>query len=126
MDQELAKNPTASGLSGSVEAATGNSGTAGVSQTATNFLFTFLPPTPPLSGTRDETDGVQTAGQVLAGTYVVNGDTSGSITLTQPGAEKYVIYVLDNPKSSANMIQHFVMINVDPANANPAVIFGER
>jgi hypothetical protein len=126
MDPATASNPRAAQLAGSLEAVTGNSGTANVAQTASNFQFVLLPPTPPFTGTRDETDGGQIAGQVIAGTFVVNGDSSGSLTFSTPGVENYVMYVLDNPKSSENLIQHFVMINVDKTVTNPAVIFGER
>ena len=129
MDQQPVSSPSPTELAGSFEAATGSSGTTAVSQTATNFLFTSLVPTFTLSGTRDETDGGQNAGQVLAGTYTVSfQDGSGTVKITPTGLtpENYVMYVLDNPKPSGSMIQHFVMINVDPANANPAVIFGER
>jgi len=126
MDQALATNPRAAELAGSMEAVTGNSATNLVTQTATNFQFVLLPPTPPFTGARDETAGVQTAGQALAGTFIVNGDSSGSLTFTQPDAENYVLYVLDNPKASNSLIQHFVMINVDKTTTSPAVIFGER
>jgi hypothetical protein len=126
MDQQLITKPTAGEMTGSFEAVTVSSGTAGVSQTATNFLFTSLSLDSTLTGTRDETDGGQKGGQILAGTYLANGDGSGSIALTQPAKENYVLYILDNPKSSGNRIQHFVMINVDPATTSPAVIFGER
>jgi hypothetical protein len=126
MDQAIATNPRAAELAGSMEAVTGNSAASTVPQTASNFQFILLPPTPPFTGARDRTDGGQTAGQALAGTFVVNGDSSGSLVLTQPGAENYVLYVLDNPKSSNSLIQHFVMINVDKTVSSPAVIFGER
>jgi hypothetical protein len=126
MNPASASNPRAAQLAGSLEAVTGNSGTSSVAQTASSFQFVLLPPTPPFTGTRDETDGGQTQGQVVAGTFAVNSDSSGSITFSQPPAENYVIYVLDNPKSSENLIQHFVMIEVDKIVTNPAVIFGER
>jgi hypothetical protein len=65
------------------------------------------------------------------GTYVVNFDSSGTIALTSPAAANYVMYMLDNPlldknNKFSNIIQHFVMINVDKTNSNPSVIFGER
>jgi hypothetical protein len=126
MDQALATNPRAALLAGSMEAVTGYAAASTVPQTASNFQFVLLPPTPPFTGARDETDGVQTAAQALAGTFIVNGDSSGSLTFTQPAAENYVLYVLDNPKASNSLIQHFVMINVDQTTTSPAVIFGER
>ena len=35
------------------------------------------------------------------------------------------VYPIDDPKPSF-LVQHFEMIDVDPTNKNPTVIFGER
>ncbi|HEY1401946.1 MAG TPA: hypothetical protein VF953_10180 [Terriglobales bacterium] len=124
MDQQPGSNFAPSELAGSFEAATSSSGTSGVSQVAINLLMTSVVPTFTVSGTRDETDGGQNT-QALAGAYTADLDGTGTITLTQPAAESYVIYLLDNTKGGGP-IQHFVMMNVDPANTNSSIIFAER
>jgi hypothetical protein len=128
MDQQPGSNFAASELAGSFAAATVNSSTAGASQTAANILFKSVVPDSTLTGKRDETDGGQFAGQSLTGTYSVDNFTgAGTLVLTQPGPENYVIYVLDNSdKKTESMSQRFVMINVDSTNSDPSIIFGER
>jgi len=123
MDPQTGSNFAGSELAGSFEAATASSATSGVSPMATNFLFISALPNFTLAGVRDLTGVAQP--QTLAGTYTVDVSGTGTMQLTQPAAENYVIYFFDNPKPS-NTIQHFVMINVDSANANPAITFGER
>jgi hypothetical protein len=92
-----------------------------------NLLMTTAIPHFTVAGTQDEADSSLNAGLTLAGTGDLSGTTAtGTITLTQPAATKYVFYPLDNPKQSGFLIQHFEMIDVDPANTNPTVIFGER
>jgi hypothetical protein len=124
MDPQTGGNFAGSELAGSLEAATGSSATSGVNPMAVNFLFTSIVPNFTVAGVRDLTGDPQP--ETLAGTYSVDVTGTGTIKLTQPGAENYVIYFLDNPSKSGDMIQHFVMINVDSTNTNPAVIFGER
>ena len=116
-------------MTGSFDAATVSSGTLGVSQVAMNLLMTSGTPNSTVSGQQDETEtgGVLNSGQTLAGTYNVQFDGTGTIKLTQPpppALENYVIYALDTSKQG--QAQHFVMINVDPSNTNPSVIFAER
>ncbi len=124
MDQQPGSNFAPSELAGSFEAATGNSGTSGVSQVAMNLLMTSVVPNFTVAGTQDATGDPNP--ELLAGTYSVKLDGTGTITLTQPTAAKYVIYLLDNPKQSGDVVQHFVMMNVDPANTNSSIIFAER
>ena len=54
----------------------------------------------------------------------MNFDGTGTIKLTQPAAQNYVIYLLDNTKDGP--IQNFVMMNVDPANTDSSIIFAGR
>jgi hypothetical protein len=126
MDQQPGSSFASAEMAGSFDAATGSSGTSGVSQVAMNLLITSVAPNFTLLGAQDETDGGQNPGQTLAGTGTVKVDGTGTITLTQPAAAQYVIYVLDNPKQSGGVVQHFVMMNVDPANTNSSIIFAER
>ncbi|MFY9562443.1 MAG: hypothetical protein WAQ52_19590 [Terriglobales bacterium] len=128
MDLQPGSDFAGSEMAGSFAAGTANPGTSGVSQAALNLLFTSVVPNFTVGGKRDETDGGQNAGQTLAGTYAVNLDGTGTMTIAPNGQpdEHYVIYLLDNPKSSGDMIQHFVMMNVDPANTDSSIIFAER
>lgn len=115
-------------MAGSYVAATVNPGTANVDHTLGNFLFTSLLPDFTIGGKQDEADGG--LNQTIAGTYSLERDGTGKINLTQPATQKYVFYALDNPKidtrKDSTMNLHFVMINVDTGNADPAVIFAER
>jgi len=105
-----------------IAAATANPGSAGVDPGAFNLLFKSALPDFTVAGKRDDTDGG--LGQTLAGTYTVSFNGTGTIKLSQPAAENFVTYLLDNSKN--NPIQHFIMINVDPANKDSAIIFAER
>jgi len=109
-------------LAGSFAAATANPGSAGVDPGAFNFLFKSALPDFTVAGKRDDTDGG--LGQTLAGTYTVSFNGTGTVKLSQPAAENFVTYLLDNTKNSP--IQHFIMINVDPASKDSAIIFAER
>jgi hypothetical protein len=125
MDPQPGSNFATSEMVGSLAAATDSSGSPGASPVAMNFLMLFDTLSSfGVGGAQDQTG--QPAGQTLAGTGTFDVSTStGVITLTQPSATKYVVYPLDNPKPSF-LIQHFEMIDVDPANTNPTVILGER
>jgi hypothetical protein len=126
MDPQPGSAFATSEMVGSLAAATDSSGSPGASPVAMNFLMSFATLTSfTVAGAQDQTG--QPAGQTLAGTGTFDLNTStGVITLSQPSAStKYVVYPLDNPKPSF-LIQHFEMIDVDPANTNPTVIFGER
>lgn len=122
MDLQPGVTFAAAELAGSFAAATANPGSAGVDPGAFNLLFKSALPDFTVAGKRDDTDGG--LGQTLAGTYTVSFNGTGTIKLSQPAAENFVTYLLDNTKNSP--IQHFVMINVDPANKDSAIIFAER
>jgi len=128
MDQQTGSGFAVSEMSGTFDAATGSSGVSGSSQVAINLLMTADSLTNfKVAGTQDETDPVQHQGQtVTAPTNTMTSAGTGTITLTAPAATKYVIYALDNPSKQAFLIQHFEMIDVDPANMNPTIIFAER
>ena len=122
MDLQPGANFAASEMAGSFAAATVNPGSLGVSPAALNLLFTSALPNFTVGGKQDDTDGG--LGQILAGTYTVNFDGTGTIKLTLPAAQNYVIYLLDNTKDGP--IQNFVMMNVDPANTDSSIIFAGR
>jgi hypothetical protein len=115
-------------LAGPFAAATTTSGTPGVSQVEANLLLTspgngvFN-----VGGSQDETDaGGQNAAQVLTGIYDIDAGGAGTIKLTAPATANYVIYAVDNPANQNNLVQHFYILNVDPANASSSIIFAER
>jgi hypothetical protein len=123
MDLQPGSNFAGSALAGSFAAATVSPGTSAVNEAALNLLFTAAAPNFSLTGSQDVTGDPNP--EPLAGAYTVDFTTgTGTIKLTQPSDQNYVIYLLDNSKDGS--IQHFVMINVDPANTNPAIIFAER
>jgi len=123
MDLQPGSDFAGSELAGSFAAATVSPGTSGVSEAALNLLFTAEAPTFTLAGSQDVIGDPNP--EPLAGTYTVDFTTgTGTLVLTQPAAQNYVIYLLDNVKDGP--IQHFVMMNVDPATTNPSVIFAER
>jgi hypothetical protein len=115
-------------LAGPFAVATTTSGTPGVSQVEANLLLTspgngvFN-----VGGSQDETDaGGQNAAQVLTGIYDIDAGGVGTIKLTAPATANYVIYAIDNPANQNNLVQHFYILNVDPANANSSIVFAER
>jgi hypothetical protein len=128
MDPQPIRNLGPSELGGSLALATANAGSTDASQVEMNLLMQSLVPDFTLTGAQDETDsGGSNAAQALTGTYTVSVDGTGTMKITPSGqsAQNYVTYVIDNPKPD-NMIQHFLMMNVDPSNTDPAIIVGER
>ncbi|MBI3478146.1 MAG: hypothetical protein HY010_20625 [Acidobacteria bacterium] len=125
MDQQPGSGFAAGEFTGPFQAATGSSGTAGVNPVAMNLLFSLALPDFTVAGTQDVT-GVPSPENLAGNCKFDFNTTTGSITLTAPAASKFIMYPLDNPKQSNFLIQHFVMINVDSANADPAIIFAER
>jgi hypothetical protein len=112
----------ASDIPSTYAAATTSSGTSGVCPLAANLLLTWVNPTQGVSGTQY---GVQNATQcdasgsvTLTGAYTLNGPGNGTITLTAPAAQSYVIYAID--------VSHFLMMDVDKANPNPSIIFAQQ
>jgi len=122
MDLQPGSNFAGSELAGSFAAATIEPATSSVNEAVLNLLFTSAAPNFTLSGSQDVIG--DPSPETLAGTYTVSFDGTGTIKLTQPAAQNYVIYLLDNVKDGP--IQHFVMMNVDPANTNSSIIFAER
>ena len=117
---------TASETTGTFAAATTSSGTSGVVPAAANFLLTS-----PGSSVWNVT-GTQYPGQVTdTGTYTVNDGGDGTIVLTAPSAQNYVIYAVDtvgpcNINSPVCQIVDFMMIDVDKTNTLPNVIFARQ
>lgn len=119
---------TSSQLAGPFAAATTNSGTSDVSQVDANLLMTspgnqvFN-----VAGSQDITAaGAPNTTQALAGTYSIESNGVGQITLTAPAAAKFVLYAVDNPVNQNGQVQHFYIMNVDPTNTNSSIVFAER
>jgi hypothetical protein len=50
--------------------------------------------------------------------YKLNGTGDGTITLTAPAAQSYVIYAID--------VSHFLMMDVDKSNTQSSIIFAQQ
>ena len=123
MNLQPGSNFAASELAGSFAAGTLDPATSSVNDAVINLLFTSAAPNFMLSGTQDLIG--DPSPETLAGTYSVDFNTgTGTIKLTQPAAQNYVIYLLDNSKDGP--LQHLLMMNVDPANTDPSIIFAQR
>lgn len=67
----------------------------------------------------------------LAGAYTLMDTGNGTVALTAPSAENYVIYIVDTTgacslQNPACVIQDFLMIDEDKTNPNPSVIFAKQ
>ena len=114
-------------LPGTFAAATTGSGGSSVSPIAANLLLTSP------GGGVFNVSGTQYPGpQTVTGAYTLAGQGTGTIALTAPSAQSYVIYVLDssgtcNPlQSPVCAVQDFLMMDVDKTNPNPSVIFAQE
>lgn len=125
---------SSSELTGTYGAATTSSGTSGVGPIAANLLTTLL--TPPSGAETFNISGTQyPGGQTLAGAFNLevasreNG--TGTIALTAPATQNYVIYVVDSAGACSDSspvcaIQDFFMIDLDTSNPNPSIIFAKQ
>ena len=121
MDLQPGSSFGAAQLAGSFAAATLDPASSGVNDAVLNLLFKSAAPDFALSGSQDVIG--DPSPETLAGTYTVNFSTgTGTIELTQPPDQNYVIYLLDNVKDGP--IQHFVMMNT--TTTDPSIIFAER
>lgn len=117
-------------LPGTYAVATTSSGNYGVRPIAGNFLFTSPGGTPPaynVSGMQYQFPG---AAQTATGTYTLNDLGTGTITLTAPSAQNYVIYAVDTSGCTATnpicQIQDFLMIDEDKSNTDPSIVFAQQ
>jgi hypothetical protein len=123
-------------LPGTFAAVTTSSASSGVDAIAANLLITWVNTgsctTECVSGT--QYDSANPAGVPLAGanpSYALQDTGNGTMTLTAPSAEKYVIYVLDTSGCSAQnllvcAVQDFLMMDVDKTNPNASIIFAKE
>jgi hypothetical protein len=114
-------------LPGTFAAATTGSGSSAVTPIAANLLVTFP------GGGVFNVSGTQYPGpQTVTGTYDLTGlgKGTGTIKLTAPSAQNYVIYVLDTSGCTGQnpvcAVQDFLMMDVDKTNPNASVIFAQE
>lgn len=120
MDLQL-KNHTfaASEIAGTYAAAVTSSGTSGVDPIAANLLLTWVNTGACSAQCVNGTQYVGTlAGVTLTGAYTLMGTGAGTITLTAPSAQNYVIYAID--------LSHFLMMDVDKSNTQSSIIFAQQ
>jgi hypothetical protein len=115
-------------LPGTYAAATTSSADSAVSPIAANLLLTF-----PGGGVYSVSGTRYPGPQTLVGLYNLSniGDGTGTITLTAPSAQSYVIYAVDSTgcniaQSFVCTIQDFLMMDVDTANTNASIIFAQQ
>jgi len=105
-------------------AATTGSGSSAVIPIAANLLVTSP------GGGVFNVSGTQYPGpQTLTGTYTLTFSGAGTVLLTAPSAENYVIYVLGTSGcTGANpvcAIQNFLLMDEDKTNPNASIIFAQ-
>ena len=108
---------SASNIPGTYAAATTSSGTPGVDPIAANLLLTWANPTQGVSGTQYDA-GHPPPGETVTGAYTLQASGFGTVTLTAPSAESYVIYAID--------ITHLLVMDVDKSNANASIIYAQQ
>ena len=126
-------------LPGTYAAATTHSGNSGVDPIAANLLLTWTNSvlntgtctSECVNGTQYDTVNYNLTSTPLAGAYTIQDTGSGTIALTAPSAQNYVIYVLDTSGCSSIQnpvcaIQDFLMMDEDKTNPNPSIIFAQQ
>jgi len=126
-------------LPGTYAAATTHSGSSGVDPIAANLVLTWTNSAlntgactaECVNGTQYDTVNYSLTSVPLAGAYTIQDGGNGTIVLTAPSAENYVIYVLDTSGCSSNQdpvcaIQDFLMMDEDKTNPNPSIIFAQQ
>jgi hypothetical protein len=132
---------SSSDLPGTYAAATTGSGASGVEPIAANLLLTYANTGTCASGCVD-VSGTEyqildenilsitpLAGAIGPNLFLTNG--VGSIALSAPSAENYVIYIVDTTgtcslQNPVCAIQDFLMIDETTSNKNPSIIFAKQ
>jgi len=122
-------------LPGTYAAATTGSGNSGVDPIAANLLLTWTNTgtctSECVNGTQYDSVNYNPLGVPLAGAYTIFDIGNGTIALTGPPAQNYVIYGLDtsgctSAQNPVCAIQDFLMMDVDKTNPNAAIIFAQQ
>jgi len=113
-----------SDMFGPFTAGTESAASSGATPTVSNFLLTAGNPAA-FGGTQYATGNASSA---LTGTYVMQSDGTGTVTLTQPASANLVIYAID-PVGGAGKdtsVAHFWIMDVTKGNANSSIAFAQR
>ncbi len=122
-------------LPGTFAAATTDSGSSGVDPIAANLLLSWVNTGACTSECVNGTqyDAANPAGVTVAGAnpgYTLQSSSNGTIVLTAPAAQNYVIYALDTSGCTSSSpvcaIQDFLMMDVDKTNPNASIIFAQQ
>ena len=123
-------------MTGTFAAATTSSAGSGVEPLATNLLLTWANTgsctSECLSGTEYQILNENILSITpLAGAYTLMDTGNGTVALTAPSADNYVIYIVDtigacSLQNPVCAIQDFLMIDEDKTNPNPSVIFAKH
>jgi hypothetical protein len=125
----------ASTLASTFAAATTSSGSSTVDAIAANLLLTWVNTGACTSACVNGTqyDAANPAGVALAGAnpgYTLQNSGNGTIALTAPSTQNYVIYAVDtsgcNSTSPVCATQDFLMMDVDKTNPNASIIFAQQ
>jgi len=115
----------ASELSGPYAAATTSNGSPGVTSIAANLLLTS-----PGSGVFNVSGTEYPGTQAVTGLYTLSFSGNGTIQLSAPSAQNFVIYVQDTVSCSGQgltcSIQDFYMMDTDSSNPNASIIFAQQ
>ena len=128
-------NLAASELPGTYAGATTSSATSAVDPIAANLLLTFANAGACTAECVNGTiyDSANPSGVTATGanpSYAIQVNGNGTIALTAPSAQNFVIYAVDT-SGCANQgvvctIQDFLMMDVDKTNLNPSIIFAQQ
>jgi hypothetical protein len=119
-------------LPGTYAAATTSSSNSEVVPLAANLLAT-IQTTPATGALTYNISGTQYPApqQTVTGTYTMSFSGTGTIALTAPATQNYVIYVLGTSGCTSTQnpvcaIQDFLMMDVDKTNPNASIIFAQQ
>jgi hypothetical protein len=129
-----------SALPSTFAAATTSSGSsaASVGAIAANLLLTWVNPTQGAPCASECVNGTQydathTTGETVTGAnpgYTLQSTGNGTIVLTAPSAQNYVIYAVDTSGCTSSSpvcaVQDFLMMDVDKTNPNASIIFAQQ
>jgi hypothetical protein len=115
----------ASELSGPYAAATTAGASSGLTPIAANLLLSS-----PGGGVFNVSGTEYPSPQTVTGLYTLSFSGNGTIQLTSPSAQNYVIYAQDTVSCSGQgltcAIQDFYMMDTDSSNPNASIIFAQQ
>ncbi len=124
-----------SALPSTFAAATTSSGSSAVDAIAANLLLTWVNTGACTAACVNGTqyDAANPAGETVTGAnpgYTLQSTGNGTIVLTAPSAQNYVIYAIDisgcTKTSPVCAVQDFLMMDVDKTNPNASILFAQQ